>query len=428
MIRVAALHTLPLVTIVACLSLAVETGAQMPVERASAASADQGIAGCATSASEAEPELTRRATQLLTEHGFANVAAVAEGGCLLVTYENARFRDERRALRKAAALIAPLLDADRQLVLVPTHRAIPLVTARLASAADQAPADSTETSNPTISLDVSRLPAALLDAPRASSSFGRVDVVVHPWFEASFGAYDNPVASRTAVAPELRMDVRPGLSVSAQALLTLQDDLHTGESRVRPGWVTVNQTVRLPRNVFVSATAGTFNPNRYGADLEARAYFANGRLSAGTQMGLTGAASYARTGWQRSPMRDETALVDVTWRVLPYDLLLRATAGAFLADERGVRLDVSRRFGELEIGWFLLASDDGQNGGLVLRIPLLPRTYGRPAPLRLRSTETYRWQYRYYGFVPGGWRYDTGRALRGPVPAIDVLSNPARHR
>ena len=106
-------------------------------------------------------------------------------------------------------------------------------------------------------------------------------MVVHPWFEASFGDYDEPVRSRTGVAPEVRIALRHGLRVSAQMLFTLQDDLPTGESRIRPGLVTLSQTLRLPRNVCVHATAGAFTPNRYGADLQARAYSPSGRWFAG---------------------------------------------------------------------------------------------------------------------------------------------------
>ena len=391
---------------------ALEAATQEPVGHDSAAHDPSGDR-CRDAGTRVPDEPGDRAVRVLLEGGFANVAAITRGSCLIATYENARYRDELRALDEASELLFPLLQAGQRLVLVPTHRAVPLASAtrhRADDAGTPQPADRSA-GRAKVSIDLSDVPDELFQRPRASSTFGRADVVVHPWFEASFGDYDNPVASRTGLAPELRIDVRKGLSVSAQVLITLQDDLPTGESRIRPGLVTVNQLVRLPHDVFVSATAGAFNPNRYGADLEARAYFANGRLSAGAELGLTGAASYARTGWRRTAMRDETTLVDVAWRVMPYDLLLRATAGAFLADERGVRLDVARRFGELEIGWFLLASEEGNNGGLVLRIPLLPRTYGRPAPLRLRTAEAYRWQYRYRGFVPGGWRYDAGNSL-----------------
>lgn len=377
-----------------------------------------------------------RATRTLVANHFANVAAFQDGPRLFVVYENARYRDERRALREAARLLLPDLSDGLELVLVPTNRAIPLITVRYVAGADagrREPQEDEKAAAPEpsrISIDISRVPRPLLEAPRGSSSFGRVDVVVHPWFEAVFGDYDNPVASRTGVAPELRMALRPGMSLSAQALVTIQDDVPTGESRIRPALLTLNQTVRLPRNVFVSATAGTFNPNRYGADVEARAYFANGRLWAGAELGLTGAVSYATEGWYRAPMRDRTALVEAGWRIAPYNLVLRTTAGMFLEDERGVRVDVFRQFGELEIGWFLLASEDGANGGVALRIPLLPSTHGAPSPVRLRAADVYRWQYRYRGLVPGGRRFNSGNALEefartlaSDITEIDMDSN-----
>jgi hypothetical protein len=381
--------------------------------------------GCGSLVADADP--ARQASRALVAGGFANVAAVADSACLLATYENARFRDDRRALREAARLLTPLLHPGQRLVLLPAFRGIPILRVHVpAPPTDSGQAADTDPANPRAdaSLEVADAWRALSGVARASGSAGRVDVVVHPWFQAIFGAYDNPVASRTGVAPELRMDVRPGLRLSAQLLVTLQDDVPTGESRLRPGQVTVNQVVRLPRNVFVSATAGVFNPDRYGADVEGRAFLAGGRVTAGAELGVTGAASYARGGWERTPVRDRTALLDVGWRVVPYDLLLRATAGVFLEDERGVRVDVARRFGELEIGWFLVASDVGENGGFVLRIPLVPRTYGGPAPLRVRAAESYRWQYRYRGFVPGGARYTTGSGLMDAFP----LLNPAAVR
>ncbi|HEX2191287.1 MAG TPA: YjbH domain-containing protein [Longimicrobiaceae bacterium] len=345
--------------------------------------------------------LTARITRTLVRHGFSDVAAVVQGARVYVAFENTRYRDDRRALGEAAALVLAEFDGARELVLVPTSRAVPFVAVRYAGAT--APAEA--------SLDLSPVPAALGAAPRAGSSSGRLDVVVHPWFEAVFGDYDDPVASRTGVAPELRVALRRGLGLSAQALVTVQDDVPTGESRVRPGLVALNRTVRLPRGVFVSATAGTFTPDRYGVDVEARAYFRNGRWSAGAQTALTGEVSYAREGWRRAPMDDPTALVDVAWRGARHDLLLRATGGAFLGRERGVRLDVVRQFGELEVGWFAMRTARGANGGATLRIPLLPARHAAPGPVRVRAADAFPWQYRYRGYLSGGRPYRTGYSL-----------------
>ena len=337
----------------------------------------------------------------MVAHGFADVAAVREGDRLVVAFGNARYRDDRRAVREAAELLLPLLAQHEELVLVPTIRAVPLAAVRFPASAPALPA---------VSLDLSDLPP-LTSLSRAGSSFGRVDVVLHPWFEAVFGDYDNPVASRTGIAPEVRVAIRRGLGLSVQALVAIQDDVPTGETRVRPALVTLNQLVRLPGNLFVSATAGTFTPDRYGADLEARIFSADGRLSAGTQLGLTGATWYSRDGWVRTPMDERTALVDVAWRVAPYDLLLNVAGGAFLEDASGVRVDMVRRFGEVEIGGFLVETPKGANGGIVLRIPLLPAVHPKPRPLRIRAADRFLWQYWYTGRVPGGRPYRTGPTL-----------------
>lgn len=359
-------------------------------------------------------QVEHRMTPILVSGGYANVAVVREGRRVFVAFENTRYRDERRAMQEAARALLPELREGEELVLVPSSRAIPLVAIRYdtsAAACTATDAHDAGCQPAEISLDVSDIPPALSAAPRASSSFGRLDVVVHPWFEAMFGDYDNPVASRTGIAPELRVALRRGMSVSAQVLFTIQDDMPTGDSRVRPALVTVNQTLRLPKSVFVSATAGTFLGNHYGLDVESRAYLANGRWVVGAQLGLTGASSFAKEQWQRLPMRDRTALLDVARRVPKYDLTVRATAGMFLEQERGVRLDVMRRFRETEIGWFALAGGEGVNGGITLRIPLPPGRHGKPAPARFLMADAFRWQYRYRGYVFGGRRYSAGNVL-----------------
>ncbi len=358
--------------------------------------------------------LSARATDRLVRAGFANVAAVVEDGRLVVTFENARYRDERRALREASALLLPEPDDSLGLVLVPTLRVVPILAARYpapsapldsagAAAASRTPAD--------VSLDLSNVPSKVLSARRASSSFGRIDIVAHPWFEAAFGNYDNPIASRTGIAPEVRVALLPGLSLSAQALFTLQDDLPTGESRVRPGLVTLNHLARLPKNVFVSTTAGAFTPNRYGVDVEARAYVFDGRGWLGGNVASTGQAYFRKEGWERDPPNGRTALVDVGWFVRRWDLTLTGSAGTFLDNARGLRVEVRRGFGELEVGGFGVASNIGRNAGLSIRMPLPGARYAVPVVVRARQAEAFSWSYRYQSFVPTGRSYRAAGVL-----------------
>jgi hypothetical protein len=355
-------------------------------------------------------------TRTLTARGFANVSTIIEGQRVFVTFENTRYRDLRRGLREVAALLRGGPAVGGELVLVPSVDGVPLGTAAYPVAgASTAPAEpdtlASAAPEPRNSLSLSGIPDGLLSALQASSSFGRVDVVVHPWFEASFGDYAEPVRSRTGVAPEIRIALRRGLRLSAQVLFTLQDDLPTGESRVRPGLVTLSQTMRLPRNVFVHATAGAFTPNRYGADVQARAYTPSGRWFAGAELGQTGLTSFTRDDWQFSRMESRTMLVEAGWRDLRHGLTVQATAGAFLSDQQGIRLDVVRQFGEVDLGGFVMTSEQGKNGGAMLRIPLGVARHPRPHALRLRAADAFRWEYRYYGFVPGGRRFRTSQNL-----------------
>lgn len=107
-------------------------------------------------------------------------------------------------------------------------------------------------------------------------------------------------------------------------------------------------------------------------------------------------------------MQDRTALLEAGWRDLRHGLTVQATAGAFLGGQRGIRVDVVRQFGEVDLGWFAMTSEQGKNGGAMLRIPIGPRRHPVPRALRLRTADAFRWEYRYYGFVPGGRRFRTG--------------------
>jgi hypothetical protein len=178
--------------------------------------------------------------------------------------------------------------------------------------------------------------------------------------------------------------------------------------------------VRMPGNVFASASAGLFSADRYGADVEARIYSDDALWMAGAEVGMTGGSSFTRGHWGFSPGMEPTALVDVARRIPRYDLTVRATAGAFLGDDRGVRMDVTRRFGELDIGWFAVAAQGGANGGVMLRIPLPQSRYGQPRPARIRFADGFRWQYRYHGLVSGGRRFNTGYVLDDLGRSLDL--------
>lgn len=343
-----------------------------------------------------------RIRDLLTTAGFADVAAAVSEQVVVVTYANTRYRDPRRALRHVAERVMPELRTGERLVLIPTLAQVPLASATYRPPSPDAPDAPLSADEVALDVPEARL---LCGVPRSSTGRGRIDVVIEPWLEASFGNYDNPVATRSGVAPSLQTELLPGLMATVQARVTLQNDLVAGESLVRPGLVTLRRVQRLSGNVFVAATAGLFTGNRHGLDAEATAATNDGRWRLGGSVGRTGASRYRADGWRAERPDETTALLTASHRMPRYDLTIRGTAGMFLGDHRGVRLDIIRRFGEAEIGWFGATSAQGSNGGFSLRIPLLQSRYSTPAPIRVRLGDAFRWEYRYRSGVLGGRAY-----------------------
>jgi len=174
----------------------------------------------------------------------------------------------------------------------------------------------------------------------------------------------------------------------------------------------LNQFVRLEDDVYLNATAGLFDKNRAGLNLELRKYFANGRFSIGSNIGYT--TGYSYTGYRTDYLDYEnylTALLDLEYRYVPFDLTGSLQAGNFLYNSLGIRFDVVRQFGEVNIGFFALAASGEINGGFKIAIPLPPGKYTRLKYLRVMPSEKFKWEYRAKGFPQSGTMYNTGHNL-----------------
>ena len=73
----------------------------------------------------------------------------------------------------------------------------------------------------------------------------------------------------------------------------------------------------------------------------------------------------------RTPTLDRSvALANGRVRYPPWDLTLSVTAGRFLDGDRGVAADLSRFFGNTEIGVFFRHTENGSQAGLRFAVPL----------------------------------------------------------
>lgn len=362
--------------------------------------------------------LSERISRTLTEKGFENVS-VAEGqGRVIATFENRVYRYDAKGVQEAIKAIMPLLENTHQLILIPVRKGIRLGAISVPASSYYAFTQgeiSREVFISAIEVSLDLPNNTRLEHPgKANKTAFRTDVLVRPQFAAEFGNFDDPVESQINLVPEISMLLWPGASVTAQLILPIQNELAEQGDYVRPGLLTLNQTLRGPRNTFVSMTLGSFTQNRYGMDGEVRKYAFNGRLSAGIRAGYTGFLSYEAGEWLYGDLEAVTYSVDMAYQALPqYNLTLRGAYAKYLFGDTGWHLEAHRSFGEFEIGLFGLLADTwtSSNAGARITIPLPLRKHARPARFRARTAEQFQWEYRYRNLPLEGKQYASGNAL-----------------
>jgi hypothetical protein len=367
---------------------------------------------CLLGAGLAFPETEWRpddgAAEALLKHGFENVAACRNDTQRLVTYENRVYRFEVRALREAARIIVDETGSRMPLILILQYRGIPAAAAFIRPAAAEEGGGGAEVR---VSMDVEPYWSIVKDQPKSNPSRMKLDMTVSPEFNLQFGSYADAVESQVNAVPAVATLLRRGLTVNAEWIVPLQNELGREGGQARPGLLTVNQTIRGPRRWFASATFGYFTEHRWGADLEIRKYWRNGRWTAGASAGFTGFAAYFDDVWYYSGMKRWTGSIDCGHRFAKYNLAAGASFGRFLHGDEGFRFDVSKPFGEVVIGFFGIRTNEGANGGLALTIPVFPPKRPMPRRFRVSPAPAFRWAYRYRGLPLYGLRYGTGNRI-----------------
>jgi hypothetical protein len=275
--------------------------------------------------------------------------------------------------------------------------------------------------------DVDRFESKLLITTDYKVEFGRLnnlkatnltrfkpDLVVIPQIRTQFGNFDNPVQSNINLIPELNIQFTKGLSFKGQLIVPLQNDFFFDEEgkEVRPGNITLNQFVRLEDDFYFNASAGFFDKNRAGANLEIRKNIAEGKFAIGTNIGYT--TGYSYTGYWTDYLDYEnylTAILELEYRYFPFDLTATLQAGSFLYNSLGARFDIVRQFGEVNIGFYAMVASGDVNGGFKFAIPLPPGKYTKLKYARIRPSENFKWEYRAKGFPRSGTMCNTGHRL-----------------
>ena len=357
----------------------------------------------------------------LAAHGFENIHVMLDDRKAIIGYENRVYRFDVEAIKEVLFIVVPELNDIEKVILIPENRNIPLVSIEILLSDSKMYIDSALTGKEfaqklEIKFEDEEAFRELYAAEEnGNSSFFRFDVALTPQLNFQFGPYTKPVITQFNIAPVIGTNWWKGMNFNYELIVPIINDFGTGGDSVRPGIISLNQVFRFPDNYFVSASVGFFTQSRYGLDIEMKKFSLNGDLNFGLNFGLTSYAAF--TGISRLYYYDAfswTGSLSCEYRISKYDLTLGFTAGKFLIGDESFRFDISREFGEIEIGFFAIRSSDGiSNGGINITIPIFPSHYWKPDFVRLRTSEDFILSYLVKSNSSQliGLRYNTGSRL-----------------
>ena len=321
----------------------------------------------------------------LLERGLENVRITIDrhesGLTVVVEYENRRYnRDELDALGLVLGLAAlrtpPSVTHMRVIVNkvnIPVLEVSTSVEAFLAFVNEQMSAQAFA-QQLRITQEVHRpLPMVTPEAQtdKRDRSWLKLDVFLRPGIETQILTEVGVADMRFTLYPDAYTQLTPGTVVNVRAAIpvTQTPDFPGELGNPDVDRVLLHQAVRLPLGTWsrwatglTQLSIGRFSLEEVGIADETALTLLQGMLFV--------KGTLARVGSSYADLDRSVALANGRVRYPPWDLTLSVTAGRFLDGDRGVAADLSRFFGNTEIGVFFRHTGNGSQAGLRFAVPL----------------------------------------------------------
>ncbi|MCF2519143.1 YjbH domain-containing protein [Dyadobacter sp. CY351] len=348
---------------------------------------------------QAKPEMPARADADIINPGYrklrGNFENVTWDSAGIISYEQRLNRNPFPALYQLKQLFADSVNMD----FVPLFQGIPIAKYRLKE-----------------KLEVGEMSDAFRQRQKLRGKFPfhrngySLDFWIQPYFNAIFGNFDKPVQSNTSIAVQSQIFLLPGMSLDFGILFPIVNDLDNRPKKIRPAPVFLNQFYSRDHN-HISASAGFFQNDQYGINIQYRRANLQRPWSFGVEAGVTGDYYYPNKGVYYGNMNNLLVILDAAYLLSNPDITFKVSGGRYLAGDTGVRLDMLRQFSNIEIGFYAMTTSNGSTIGFNFTIPLFSGKLLNSKHVRLRTATEFPWEYNYTRGYHIGERYRTGYQL-----------------
>ncbi|MEM7233239.1 MAG: YjbH domain-containing protein, partial [Planctomycetota bacterium] len=349
--------------------------------------------------SESLPKSAAAVESALVEEGFENVRAeIRDGSLLIVEYENRIFaRDELVGLGVVLGIAVETAPGYARTVRVITKRVnlpVLLVECELDEFRDFANGDTDSEAyrgQIRISNHVTSVERASDDTVERNRAWFRTDVFFRPGIATEVLTENSEGEIRFDLLPDAHMQLTPGTSLNARFRIpiTATDGFPGGESDGGLDRLLVHQAARIPWGSDQVTGLTQLSLGRY----------ADGIVGVSNETSLTlfegwaaVSATIGQVGDSFGDLDYTVALGSISLRYPDWNARVRVQGGRFETRDTGVAVDISRFFGNTEIGLFLRHGDDESVGGVRIAIPLTLSRELPPYLVRPRLPDVFAYQ------------------------------------
>lgn len=315
----------------------------------------------------------------LVDMGFENVGWTEDDGERVFVLQNSAYRSQGVGISKAVDVIQEMgLPEKKACRIIVLDNNVPQISLYyhpiMGDTVPQA-----ERRDWNVSYDLGGTWKEARKVKTKNSSLFKVDVLVYPQL-----AFKNLIITQIYqvlfdLSPAIEVSLWKGMKLTGMLKIPVYNDGYGQfEDRVHPGHLTISQRFRLPYNIFGKATAGYFNADRYGFDVDFVRPFKDERFAALLRLGYTGVGYWDGFKLHYDPTMTFTWSVGGSFFWPRYNTQFIVQAHKFLYEEKGIKAEMIRHFRYCSIGFYAMKAENAKaNGGFRFQVLLPPYKYKR---------------------------------------------------
>ena len=342
---------------------------------------------------------------ILAQNGFENIRTLFLKDSIIVSFENNIYRWESLGICKAYDIIKDCTDENNNLMVFILNSDMPLLVLNNSKDGDYPMNTKDSTDFDLIIKNYSGKSIQqwklIRDLKPTNSTFNKVDLIIYPQFFMRNVYFEKIYEVQLNVCPTLEINLWRGMKFTGQAIFPIINDFGPEGENIRPGFATLSQEFWIKNTFYTNISMGNFSNNRYGIDLKVN-YPINNHWNVGINAGYTGFSCFMKGRWVKDEINTLTWFTTASYFFQKYKLQFDLSYGQYLNNDKGIRLDCTRFFGETSVGFYAIYTEDNLNGGFHFTIPFFPTKRKRKSYFRITPPRYFDWEYNagtefYYG-------------------------------